>query len=168
MKRTLQRLALLIILLASPLFAVAGTAQAESGQVDGTAYLLSSPGGPCPQPFPEGFQAPYVLVLKGSLTGCWYTHADTPKTTPSGVYLETGQEYFVGSLNGGPVGTFTTTYRFEAKYAPDGSEVFGRCQHPIVPGSGTGGFTLATGLILFKDIIKDPVTYVYRGHITHP
>ena len=28
---------------------------------------------------------------------------------------ETGQELFVGSLNGGPTGTFTTTYKFEAK-----------------------------------------------------
>ena len=55
--------------------------------------------------------------------------------------------------------------RFEAKLASDGSEVRGRCQHPIVSGSGTGGFAGATGRLDFKDIIEDPITYVYRGHI---
>jgi hypothetical protein len=168
MRSTLQRLALLIVLLAGSLLGAAAPAQATSSQIDGTADFLSSPGGACPQPLPEGFEYPYVLVLQGSLSGCWYTHVETTKLTPSGTYLETGQEYFVGRLNGGPPGTFTTTYRFEAKLAPDGSEVRGRCQHPLVAGSGTGGFTGATGRVDFKDIIEDPITYVYRGHISVP
>ena len=44
-------------------------------------------------------------------------------------------------------------------------EIFGRCQHPIAAGSGTGGFEGAKGRIDFKDIISDPIVYVYRGHI---
>jgi len=86
-----------------------------------------------------------------------------------GVYLETGEEVFVGSLDGGPVGSFATTYRFESKWDPDvltGVELRGRCQHPIVEGSGTGGFEGATGRVDFKDIIGDPVTFDYRGHIS--
>ena len=74
------------------------------------------------------------------------------------------QDLHVGVFTG-PAGTFTTTYRFEAKLDRDGSEVRGRCQHPIVADSGTGGFTGATGRVDFKDIIGDPITYVYRGHI---
>ena len=106
--------------------------------------------------------------MTGSLEGCWYTRFVTGKETPSGVYLESGEEVFVGSLDGGPVGSFATTYQFESKWDPDvssGVELHGRCQHPIVDGSGTGGFEGAKGRLDFKDIIGDPVTYIYRGHI---
>jgi hypothetical protein len=104
--------------------------------------------------------------MRGSLNGCWYTHIDTARTTAGGVYLESGEELFVGSLNGGPDGTFTTTYKFEAKLNPDGSEIRGRCQHQIVAESGTGGFASASGRVDFKDIIGvTTITYDYRGHI---
>jgi hypothetical protein len=106
----------------------------------------------------------FTMVMTGDLEGCWYTNIETARTTPSGMYLETGAEIFVGSLNGGPVGTFTTTYRFEAKFAPDGSEIHGRCQHPIVDGSGTGGFEGASGRLNFKDIVETG-EYRYKGHI---
>jgi hypothetical protein len=87
---------------------------------------------------------------------------------PSGVYQERGEEVFVGSFEGGSEGTFTTTYNFSSKWEPDvtnGSEVRGRCRHPIVAGSGTGGFEGATGRLDFKD---DVVTgeYLWRGHIS--
>ncbi len=76
-----------------------------------------------------------------------------------------GQALFTDlGLNGGPVGTFTTTYKFEAKFAPDGSEIHGRCQHPIVDGSGTGGFEGASGRLNFKDIVETG-EYLYKGHI---
>jgi hypothetical protein len=106
----------------------------------------------------------FTLVMTGDLDGCLYTNIETARTTPSGMYLETGEEIFVGSLNGGPLGTFTTTYKFEAKFAPDGSEIHGRCQHPIVDGSGTGGFEGASGRLNFKDIVETG-EYVYKGHI---
>ena len=82
--------------------------------------------------------------MTGSLEGCWYTKILTTKDNgaPSGIYQERGEEVFVGSLNGGPAGTFATTYKFTSKWDPDvstGSEVHGRCEHPIVDGSGTGG-----------------------------
>ena len=164
MRTTLQRLALLIVLLAGSLIGVTGPAHAAGGQIDGTAAFATGPSGGC-----DDAPAPYKdypgLVMQGSLTGCWYTDIHDVKTTPSGVYLERGAELFVGTLDGGKTGTFTTTYRFEAKFAPDGAEIHGRCQHPLVAGSGTGGFLGATGRVDFKDIIGDPVTYVYRGHI---
>ena len=108
--------------------------------------------------------------MTGSLEGCWYTKIVTAKDngSPSGVYQERGVEIFVGSIDGGPAGTLETTYRFSSKWDPDvstGSEVHGRCQHPIVGGSGTGGFEAVTGRVDFKD---DVVTgeFLYRGHLT--
>lgn len=84
---------------------------------------------------PTGFDE-YTMVMTGGLEGCLYTNILTDTTTLSGDYLETGLEIFVGSMNGGPEGIFTNAYRFEAKYAPDGTVIHGRYQHPIVDGSG--------------------------------
>ena len=78
-----------------------------------------------------------------------------------------GRELVVASLNGGPVGTFTTAYRFESKWDPDaatGVEVKGRCQHPIVTGSGTGGLAGAEGRLDFNDQVETGL-FFYRGHI---
>ena len=141
--------------------ALAGDAQTR---LSGAAVFDSAA---CPAP-PAGYEefTDYPgLLLTGDLEGCWYTDVQSVKTTPSGVYLEAGEEVFIGSLNGGPEGTFTTTYKFEGKFDPEGNEIFGRCQHPIIEGSGTGGFEGAKGRVDYKDIIGDPVTYVYRGHI---
>jgi len=161
MSRTVRRLACVVVLLAGTLVAVPAQA---ADQLSGPAYFDPAPTAECPLP-----AAPYddydVLVLEGSLQGCWYTDVQAVRTTPSGVYLESGEELFVGRLDGGEPGSFTTVYKFEAKYAPSGAELKGRCQHPLVAGSGTGGFAGATGRVDFKDIIGDPVTYVYRGHI---
>ena len=120
----------------------------------------------CNKP-PEGFTSYDGLRLTGSLEGCLYTGAVDSQLGPSGVYIETGHEVFVGSLNGGKPGTFTTNYRFQGKYeGPDFTvEIHGRCQHAIAADSGTEGFEGATGRLDFKDIIGDTVTYVYRGHI---
>ncbi len=85
------------------------------------------------------------------------------RSTPSGVYLETGQEIFIGTIDGA-AGSFTTTYKFEAKFAPDGAEIHGRCQHPIIEGSGTGAFAGATGRLNFKDIVETG-EFVYKGHV---
>ena len=38
---------------------------------------------------------------------------------PSGLYFEVGREVFVGTVRGGPEGTFSTTYTFESQWDPD-------------------------------------------------
>ena len=164
MLKNTRRLAFLVMLMAGSLIALSAPANAATNQLSGTAFFNPSKGDPCPEDQPA-YSSYDPIVMTGSLDGCWYTHIETSRTTPGGVYLETGQELFVGSLNGGPTGTFTTTYKFEAKLNSAGSEVRGRCQHPIVADSGTGGFAGATGRVDFKDIIGDPITYEYRGHI---
>jgi hypothetical protein len=64
-------------------------------------------------------------------------------------------------LNSNSLVSFQTTYKFEAKYegcAADGAyisaELKGRCQHPIVEGSGTGVFEGVTGRLDMKDDIE--------------
>ena len=165
MRTTGLRLGLLIgfvptLLLMNPIASDAAT------RLSGDAYYDAAQ---CPGP-PAGYEdfADYDgLVLTGSIEGCLYTNVITTKETPGGVYLESGEEVIVGSLDGGPVGTFTTTYKFESKFDPDsGVQQHGRCQHPIEEGSGTGGFEGAEGRLNFKDIIGETATtYVYRGHI---
>ena len=110
----------------------------------------------------------YALDMDRDLEGCLYTFVETADCSPSGTYRETGNELFVGEYNG-EVGTFRTTYKFEAKYEDCPNlvgEIFGRCQHPIVEGSGRGVFQGVSGELFFKD---DVVTgeYFYRGHLRY-
>ena len=115
-----------------------------------------------------GEGAVYAIRMTGDLEGCLYAFIDDFECSPSGTYREEGREYFVGTYNGQP-GTFRTTYKFEAKYddcdgGPLGAEIFGRCQHPIVAGSGTGVFDGVTGQINFKDDIEAG-NFPYRAHL---
>jgi hypothetical protein len=43
-----------------------------------------------------------------------------------------------------------------------GAELHGRCQHPII--SGSGDFEGASGVITFKDDVTNG-TSLYRGHV---
>ena len=165
----IQRLLLLVVLAGGLLLALSAPANAATNQISGVAVLDTT--GVCPDP-PTGYEdfTDFTQVLTGSLEGCWYTKIETSENhgPPSGIYLESGEELFVGSLNGGPEGTFSTTYKFESKWDPDvstGSEVHGRCQHKIVEGSSTDGFEGATGRVDFKDEVTTG-QFFYRGHIT--
>ena len=169
MRTKLRRLALLgVLVVGSMVAALSAPASAATTQISGVGVFDSA--GECGLP-PSGYAdfTDFTMVITGDLDGCWFTKVltSTDRGAPSGVYLETGEEVFVGSLNGGSEGTFATTYRFESKWSPDvstGSEVHGRCQHPIVAGSGSGGFAGATGRVDFKDEVTTG-QYFYRGHI---
>ena len=120
----------------------------------------------------ESQGAAYAVRMTGDLTGCLYVYVDSFACSPSGTYREIGREYFVGTYNG-ESGTFWTNYKFEAKYegcADNGSylgaEIFGRCQHPIEEGSGTGVFEGVTGRLDMKDDIEEG-NYPYRGHLKY-
>lgn len=106
--------------------------------------------------------ADFALIMTGDLEGFLYVFVETAEYTPSGAYMETGRELFVGAD-----GAFETVYRFEAKYADPANligEIFGRCQHKIVEGSGTGDFEGAAGRIDFKDNIAAG-DFPYRGSL---
>jgi hypothetical protein len=172
MHKQSARLAVLFLLAAGLMVALAAPAGAATNQISGVGVFDTT--GVCPDP-PAGYEdftSLPPMVMTGSLEGCWYTKILSTKDNgaPSGIYQERGEEVFVGSLDGGPVGTFATTYKFTSKWDPDaatGTEVHGRCQHPIVEGSGTGGFASATGRVDFKDEVATG-EFLYRGHISLP
>jgi hypothetical protein len=112
----------------------------------------------------QGANPDFALVLEGDLEGCLYTFVQTAVCTPGGAYIETGEEMFVANGDGS---TFSTTYRFEAKFndCNDFSgQINGRCQHPIVDGSGTGSFEGVKGRLDFRDDLVNDVA-VYRGQL---
>jgi hypothetical protein len=118
----------------------------------------------------SGQGAAYAVRMTGDLVGCVYAFIDDYECSPSGTYREEGRELFIGTYKG-EFGTFWTTYKFEAKYegcasngAPLGAEIFGRCQHPIVDGSGTGIFEGVTGRFDMKDNVEEG-SFPYRGHL---
>lgn len=112
----------------------------------------------------------FVVSMTGDLEGCLYTFVDDFQCSPSGTYREEGRENFVGTYNG-QYGTFWTRYSFEGKYEgcpldgePLGAEIFGRCQHPVVEGSGTGVFEGVSGRLDFRDNVE-LLIFPYRGHL---
>jgi hypothetical protein len=113
----------------------------------------------------EGDRSSYALTLTGDLEGCHYVFIETSTCSAGGTYKETGTETFVGRYNG-TTGTFRTTYLFTGTYTDCANligEVVGRCQHPIVAGSGEGVFEGVTGRLDFKDDIEAG-NFPYRGH----
>ena len=150
----------LALILAAPA-ALAGGAT----QISGVAYYADDARVHVTCDDPRGEGADYVpLVMTGDLEeGCLYTFIETSVSSPSGTYRETGTELFVSSDG---ASTFRTTYRFEGKYEDPATEIFGRCQHPIVEGSGTGIYEGVSGILLFKDDIEAG-NFPYRGHLRY-
>jgi hypothetical protein len=164
MKRRLTLLTL-TTLAAVAFISVASTAPSPAlaegaTQISGVAFF--DEGGACDDP--DGAGADFALIMTGDLEGCLYTFIETAESSPSGTYRETGTELFVASDG---VSTFETTYRFEAKYedvTDPATEIFGRCQHPIVEGSGEGVFLGVSGRLDFKDDVEAG-NFLYRGHL---
>ena len=150
---------LLALILAAPAALAGGATQISGVGIYGDDVTCDDPGGD---------DADYsVEFLTGALEGgCLYTFVETAVSSPSGTYRETGTELFVASDGSS---TFETTYRFEAKYedpTDPATEIFGRCQHPIVKGSGTGIYEGVTGILLLKDDVEAG-NFPYRGHLRY-
>ena len=113
-----------------------------------------------------------TYVMDGSLIGCWFTDSfDVVREHASGTVQITGTEHFDGCLDlggdgtcsGDPDGTLSFSFQFSGKFdLVTFAEIRGRCQHPIV--SGTGGFGTASGVIMFRDDVATGIA-PYRGNI---
>lgn len=162
MKQRLKFLAF-VTLTVMAIFGIALAVPSPAGadgatQISGIAYFDAA--GECADP--EGAGSDFGVIMTGDLEGCLYIFVETSQCSPSGTYLETGHEIFVDED-----GTFETNYRFEGKYQDCTTlavEIFGRCQHPIVAGSGKGDYEGVTGRIDFKDDIEAG-NFPYRGHL---
>jgi hypothetical protein len=168
---TLRRLGIATALVVTAIAAPAVPVGAATTRVSGTA-VFDHTGATCPKNPPAGygtFTSYDPLVLSGDLQGCWYTKIERAWDLgpPSGLYFEVGREVFKGSVLGGPVGTFSTVYSFESQWDPDaatGTEIWGHCEHPIVPGTGAVGLRGITGYLGFIDIVSDG-SYTYSGFV---
>ena len=150
---------------AAALALVLGAAPASAGgntQISGVGVFVST--AECSE-LPSPYYPP--INMAGGLVGCWYTDTvEVLHSTANGAYQERGTETFIGCLSDGTTcGTFSTTYKFTAKYRVDGSEIFGRCEHPFV--SGTGDFEGITGRVNFVDDVQTG-EFNYKGHIKLP
>lgn len=164
MIKIMKRLAFLsVTVLTLVAFITPSTALALGAtQISGIAYWPNA--GQCTDP--EGAGSNYAVLMTGDLRGCHYTFVQTAVCSPGGVYEETGTETFVGQYKG-VSGSFRTTYRFTATYADCAhaiGELVGRCEHPIIAGSGKGVFTDVTGRIDMKDDVAAG-DFLYRGHL---
>jgi hypothetical protein len=134
---------------------------AGATQISGIGFYAGD--GQCNHP--QGDGSTYALNMTGDLEGCHYVFVESGVCSPGGTYRETGTETFVGMYNGAR-GSFETTYLFTATYTDCATltgEVVGRCQHPIVAGSGEGVFEGVTGRLDMKDDIQAG-NFPYRGH----
>jgi hypothetical protein len=168
---TLRRLGIATVLTLTVASAPSFHAAAATDHVAG--LMVFDEASTCPGP-PAGYGdfTDYTVIVSGDLVGCWYTDilSGTDLGEPSGRYIEHGREVFAGSIRGGAVGTFSTEYRWTSKWDPDVAslnEVWGRCHHQIVQGSGTGGLRGVTGLIARTDIASDASVGSYSGVLRH-
>ena len=170
-----RRLTLAVSILIMPILtAIAMPASAQGNiQISGRGIADTFPATECTNA-PQGFED-FTIVLEGDLMGCLYTSIGTPfEFTPSNVYDERGSEIIEACLDlnrdfacDGDYGTFQTTYHFTSKWegVPFFSQqIYGRCQHPIVQGMGTGIFAGATGQLNFRDDVIE-LDFDWKGHI---
>lgn len=116
---------------------------------------------------PEGNGSDYALTMAGDFSGCHYIFVENARCTAGGAYSESGTETFVGIYNGQP-GTFRTNYLFTGTYRDCPNlvgEIAGRCQHPIIAGSGTGIFEGVRGRFDMRDDVAAG-NFPYRGHLS--
>ncbi len=108
--------------------------------------------------------AHYVIAMSGDLDGCIYGYVLSDTVLPNGIIQDWSLEHFVGWYDG-MYGSWQMNEHFTSKWDFDtGAQLWGRCQHPIVKGSGTGDFEGITGRLDFKDDVNAGVAH-YRGHL---
>lgn len=112
--------------------------------------------GTCGTETPDGTAADYSYMVGGELEGCMYVFIDAFECGPTGIYVETGKELFVGTLDGNS-GTFETNYEFLGRFSDCenlGGQVSGGCYHAIIAGSGEEAFDGVIGRLVFVDDVE--------------
>ena len=98
-----------------------GTTQISGSGYDDFAGTVCAPG-------PGRVRRLHTAGADRPLEGCRYTDVQgfkSPRGTLWGSTRRSVRALIVASLDGGPVGTFTTTYRFESKWDPDAGDRHG-------------------------------------------
>ena len=157
--------AVVSVVLMAPAPATAGGAE----QIRGTAIDGSGDCNPEEDdvPVPLPIFPLYFPPEDGGIHGCLYSYPTSSEVTPGGTIRERGYEIFVSHDDPTRDSRFETTYQYTAKFDEDGNQMYGRCQHPIVAGSGKGDFEGVTGRFNIKDNIVNGVAvdFPYKGHL---
>jgi len=159
-----KRLIALVTLVAAALLVAAPASGAGAGQVAGNQTPVAT----C-----DGDTSAFgTYAMDGSLIGCWFADSfEVVREHAGGTVQITGTEHFDGCLDlggdgscsGDTEGTLSFSFQFSGKFdVVTSAEIRGRCQHPIV--SGTGGFATASGVITFKDDVTTGIA-PYRGNV---
>ncbi len=144
------------------LFVFVSSVSAQGAQrIAGIGYFEGEEA--CDEPITNsaGVSPDASLDMTGDLQGCLYIFIETYECMPGGVYIEDGHEIYVGSGAEGDDGTFQTEYRFVAHFPSEAdchaftNMIRGRCQHPIVAGSGTGDYRGVTGKFQMVDNVEE-------------
>jgi hypothetical protein len=151
---------------------VAEGAAAGSSTVPHSATSVSGPIGSAATTFRvRGTQLPVnpdkgTYTMRGDLVGRWtVTPAKVLHDTPA-LYVEAGQEQFVGCLDRNhdevcqvtePHGVLRSSYIYWASFTGNGQLVRGRWVHPVT--GGTAAFESARGVI---NMVATPVGYSVR------
>ena len=163
----------LLTVLAFFVIASSVNAHGDHQEIAGLGYFAGP--GECEEAIlnAKGNLPDFALVLTGDLEGCLYTYVEAGECSPNGVYVEDGNEKFVGSTAWGDEGTFDTVYRFVAHFdSLDDcnnfvNQVRGRCLHPIVADTGTGDFEGLHGRLDFVDNVEEgTANYTGRLHLS--
>jgi hypothetical protein len=143
-------------------FVSTASAAGNSRRITAVAYFADETECDAPVTSAEGNSPDLIQIMTGDdLQGCLYVFVDSFTCSSNGVYVEYGRETYVGSGAPGDNGTFETTYRFVANFPSEEecntftNQIRGRCQHPLVAGSGTGDYEGATGKFQLTDNIEE-------------
>ncbi|MCB9009272.1 MAG: hypothetical protein H6656_18260 [Ardenticatenaceae bacterium] len=152
---------LLLSLLAFFVFASTASAAETSRRITAVNYIDGAEQCDAEITNSAGVEPAFRSDMVGDLDGCLYVFPETYSCSANGIYVEDGGEIYVGSGREGDDGTFETTYRFVAHFASEEecntftNQIRGRCQHPIVAGSGTGDYRGVTGKFQMTDNVEE-------------
>lgn len=162
--RSRKRLAMMLMLMslfAFFVFVSSASAEGVSKRVTAVNYIDGAEECDASITNSAGAEPDFRSDFVGDLDGCLYIFVGSYTCSPNGVYVEEGGEIYVGSGAAGDDGTFETTYRFVANFASEEecntftNQIIGRCQHPLVAGSGTGDFEGVTGKFQMTDNVAE-------------
>ena len=177
MKRLVTSASLIAVLVCTGSALAHGSTSACQASRGPWTLTAGARGDPCRTADPETRAPAQPNALTGSLIGCWYTdtgnyiNGGTP--LPDGVVVIAGTEHFVGCLDishqgkcthADPTGSLALTYTFEAQFSSPMTEIWGGCQHGIVPGMGTGDLAGAAGWLDFTDNVANGNLCLPRLH----
>ncbi len=178
MRKKIELLSLVVVMVCGLMVALNGQASATAGSNHGWKYIsgvgLPDVKGVCntrpdqmPGRFRDYFSIP-PMVMTGDLQGCWYTKVDPHSVIdfPNGWHFESGWEVFFDHNKSRS--RFETTYTFQAQFDSSGHEIQGQCQHPIINHSGRGRLTGAAGQLFFVDEIATNEAdnrFPYQGYL---